>query len=432
MGGPPWPLPVALLAAAAVAQVVGLATLAGAASDIADGVWYGPSQLAAAHLLGLGFLSLAIVGALLQLVPVLLRRRLGPTRVMAGAGGALGIGAWAMAVGFWTDAPGLIAAGGGLAVGALVVVLVALGRVLVAVRGDRGSRDVQAGIALAAGWLLATLVLGGLMAGDRTVSFLEVDRTGLIGAHALIAAGGWVGGTILAIALRLAPMFALAHGHRRSTGIAAMAAWHAGVALAAGGLFAGAPPATAAGAVTLTGGGVLAGAFLLDVARHRRRHIEAPLFHLGIGAFAAATAPAVALGWSAAGATGTGAALAALLVVVGLGTGVTSGHLFKVVPMLVWTGRYARLAGTPGAPRLADMYPSRLAVAEQTLFMAGLVTLIAGVAGGWPALVGAGALTLAAAACCVLTAIGICALGTARAAPAPHRAPPTTATKGPA
>ena len=59
VGGPPWALPVSLLAAAAVAQVAGAAGLAAAAPDLARGIAYGPAQLGAVHLLGLAFLTVA-------------------------------------------------------------------------------------------------------------------------------------------------------------------------------------------------------------------------------------------------------------------------------------------------------------------------------------------------------------------------------------
>src|SRR5690606_35394689 len=134
VGGPPWQVPVALLAAAAVAQVAGALALAAAAPDLAAGVAYGPAQLGAAHLLGLAFLTVAITGALLQLVPVLLRRPLGTPATWTAAGAGLACGSWALAVGLWADRPSAVAVGGTLVVAGGAVLLADLARALAGAR----------------------------------------------------------------------------------------------------------------------------------------------------------------------------------------------------------------------------------------------------------------------------------------------------------
>ena len=421
MGGPAWQVPVTLLAAAGAAQLAGLVALAVCAPALARGEWYGPAQLAAAHLLGLGFLSLAIFGALLQLVPVLLRRQLGPTAVMATAGAGLALGAALLAGGLWSGTPVAIACGGTIAVAGLLVLVGAIG---VAVAGAHRAGTlgaVGAGLLAAGIWLVVVLAMGAALAADRTWAFLEFDRTRLLASHALMAAGGWGGGTILALALRLAPMFALAHGYRRAPGIAALAGWHAGVLVGATGFIVGSAPVVTAAGGLLVAGACSAGWFTLEVARHRRRRAEAPLVHLALGIASAAAAPLAMAFGRLTNESGRGAAMAALLLVVGLGSGVTSGHLFKGVPMLGWTGRHASRAGTPDAPRLSDLYPARLATIEQVLFTAGLGGLVAGVAAGRPALALAGALTLLGASACVVSAMALCIFTNARPPAVPQR-----------
>ncbi len=109
-------------------------------------------------------------------------------------------------------------------------------------------------------------------------------------------------------------------------------------------------------------------------------------------------------------------------MLVGLGAGVTSGHLFKVVPMLVWTGRYAHLAGVGGAPKLSDLYPAPLATVEQWAFLTGFALLVAGTArgNGTIAEIGAGLLVLAAAALAVAVATIVVGHPRARSAPSTH------------
>jgi hypothetical protein len=83
---------VALLALASLAWLAGCVALAGAAGDLARGLWYTPAALLAVHLIGLGFLTTAIAGALLQLAPNMSDRR------PPGGAGA-GLVTWAEAAG---------------------------------------------------------------------------------------------------------------------------------------------------------------------------------------------------------------------------------------------------------------------------------------------------------------------------------------------
>jgi hypothetical protein len=426
VGGPPWPLPVALLLSAALAYVAGACALLVAAPDLARGVYYGPAQLGAVHLLALGFLTVTITGALLQLVPVLLRTALGTTARAAVAGGLLAAGAWALALGLWADVTVAVAAGGTALVAGGALLLGDLAAALLRARRAGTLGAPGAGIALCGAWFALVLVLGAAMAADHAHPYLEGDRLRLIAAHGVVGALGWIGGAILAVALRLAPMFALSHGYARRPGIAALAVWHLSVPVIAVGLYGGHDAVARAGGVLLLGACGLALWFALGVARHRRRRVEAPMVHLVLGIACVAAADALLLAAPAAGADAARTAAAAgVLVLVGLGCGVTAGHLFKVLPMLVWTGRFAHLAGTPGAPRLSDLFPHRLAAAEQVCFAAGLALLTGGVLAGAPLAARAGAALLALAAAVVLVAAVACA---ARRVPA---APPSAAAAAP-
>lgn len=417
VGGPPWWVPVPLLMAALVAYVGGLALLMVAAPDLAHGIGYGPDQLGAVHLLGLAFLSVAIAGSMMQLVPVLLRVRVARPVVAGPAALLLAVGAWMLAIGLWRDAPPIIAAGGSLAVlGGMAIATAVLVAVARAWRGG-GLMPTGVGIALSTTWFVLVLVLGVLIAEDRSRHFLTIDHMRLIQVHGVAAVAGWAGGMILALSLNLAPMFSLSHGYRRGPGHLAIGVWHAGVLMVVVGLVLDATPLALAGAIVSIVGAGLALQFAIGVFRHRRRRLEAPMGHLLLGLGCALGALVlVPAAWVGPGITPTVQLIALVLGLIGLGCGVTAGHLFKIVPMLVWTGRFAQLAGTPGAPKLSDLYPARLARAEQAAFIAGLALLLAGLAthSGALAVTGAGA----------LLASGLLVLAAALATLL-HRVPPT-------
>lgn len=410
IGGPPWQIPVTMIGLAAIAQVAGAAGLVISAGDLARGIFFGPMQLGVAHLYGLGFMTVAIIGALLQLVPVLLRRALcGPAMAWV-IGLGIMLGGWMLAGGLWADSGWAAAAGGSLLVVAGATFLTYLAAAVVGARRAGTLGTSGAGIACAGAWFALVLLLGALMATNRIHPIPGVDRLRLIEVHAIVAIVGWIGGSIVALTLRLAPMFALSHGYRRGPGTAALVLWNVATLVAAIGVGIGSAPLAALGAVILLGACVLAGVFVFGIVRHRHRTRRggAPLGHLATG-FGATAAAAVALVAAFAGAYPVAdvAIPAVVAVLVGLGAGVTSGNLFKVLPMLVWTGRYAHLAASGNAPRLSEMYPATVARGEEVLFAVGLAVLLVGITAGSASVAQTGAVLLLGAAVLVLAAAAV-------------------------
>lgn len=420
VGGPPWTLPVSLLSVASAAQVVGTFALLASASALAAGAYYGPRQLLAVHLLGLAFLTAAICGALLQLVPVIMRTSLGTPARGAVAAAAVAGGSWALAVGLWADRPVAVATGGTLVVAGGAVLLVDLARAVASARRAGTLGAAGWGIATAGVWFGVVLALGAVMAANIVSPFLGADRVHLLVAHAAVAIVGWIGGTIVAVGVKLVPMFALAHGYRRGPGTVSMIAWHASVVPITLGLGLEIAPLAAAGGLVLLGACLAGLVFAVDVARHRRRRPEAPLIHLVVGLAATAAACLIMLAaWAGDGDVVRAAISAGLLILVGLGVGVTAGNLFKMVPMLVWTGRFAHRVGMPGTPRLADLYPARLALAEVGAFTVGLALLVGGVAAHSAAVAQAGASLLILSALATAAAVAGCLTHAARSASPP-------------
>ena len=373
VGGPRWQLPAGLLLGAVACQVLAALMVLRAAPDLAAGQVFAPDELAIVHLYGLATLSVAIFAVLLQLVPVMLRQRVPLEPAAAGAAVLVMVGALLLAQSLRTYDLTMAAVGGSLlgCGGAVLVVLVAVALIRAARAGTFG--DTGVGLACALAWFAVVIVLGGTLVDNLRNSVLGGATLRVIAAHAVIAIIGWIGGTVLATVLRLGPMLALAHGHSQRPGRVALVLWNVGVLGIALGLAIDSRPLAVAGSLAFAGAVMALGLYLAGVARHRNRRVEAPLAHLLIGALAVAGATAgIVLA-----ATGTVtvldvAAPVALCLLIGFGAGAASGHMFKILPMVVWTGRYSGLAGTGMAPRLSDMYPGRLALLEQVTFGAGL------------------------------------------------------------
>jgi hypothetical protein len=69
-------------------------------------------------------------------------------------------------------------------------------------------------------------------------------------------------------------------------------------------------------------------------------------------------------------------------------------YAYKIVPFLIWTKRYSRLAGRQKTPLIADLINPNRARPVLCAFAAGLVMLTTGAAGEWPILAVAGSILL--------------------------------------
>ncbi len=419
VGGPRWQLPAGLLLGAAACQVLAAVLVLQAAPDLAAGQVFAPDEFAIVHLYGLATLSVAIFAVLLQLVPVILRQRVPFEPVAAGSAVLIMVGALVLAQSLRTNDVTAAAVGGSLlgCGGAVLVVLVGLAIVRAIRAGTCG--DTGAGLACALVWFAVVIAVGGTLVDNLRSGVLGASTLRILAAHAVIAIIGWIGGTVLATVLRLGPMLALAHGHSQRPGRIALVLWNLGVLGIALGLAINARPLAVAGSVAFAGGVIALGVYVAGVARHRNRRIEAPLAHLLIGVIAIVGAT-VGIVLAAIG-TATVVDVAVpvgICLLIGFGAGAASGHMFKILPMVVWTGRYAGMAGTGMAPRLSDMYPGRLALLEQVSFGAGFLALVVGCVVDAPALARAGAGLLVLAAATVMAAAVLIVFKTPRRASA--------------
>jgi hypothetical protein len=166
---------------------------------------WAPSTVAATHLLGLGYLGLTIVGALFQLLPVLVGAPV-PRVVLVSrlVYGLLVAGIGLLVSGFWVSSTTLQVAALAPLASAVLVLAAALAWALRA--ASVGSETAQAielsiaGLLLAAG-LGATVVL----ALDARVGLMSLP--GWVDLHLSWALLGWAGMLLVAIGAQLVPLF---------------------------------------------------------------------------------------------------------------------------------------------------------------------------------------------------------------------------------
>lgn len=363
--------------------VAGGAGLVWVAPALAGGRYLSPEVVAVAHLFTLGWLTTSIMGALYQLVPVVLST--GVRWPRAGYAGLLlfAPGLAAFLAGVLAGQTGLTVAGAFTFAAGLLVFAANVGASL----RRAPVRDLTWwALAGALVFLVVTVILGASLAGNLRWSYLGERRLLAVGVHMHVALGGWVLLLAIGVARKLLPMFLLSHGGSERAGTVAAVLTAAGAGVLA--LFHHAPgPLVAWPAALLLAGG--AGSFAVQAAvyvRHGRRPSLDNGLRLAL-AGVALLAAAIPLGFACvaggflsrhlAAAYGTTIVLAFTLFV--------AGHYYKILPFLVWNRYFAPLVGTGRPlPKVTDLFDGRVAGAAALLLAAGSVGVASGTLLGLP------------------------------------------------
>jgi len=376
---PPASVPLGFLGAAGVGLVVfGLATWFAADRLVSSPTH--PGAISAVHLGVLGFLTMAVLGALHQFTPVVGRR---PLRSI-GAARVVLVGMVATVVllpsGFAHDLESLVVAGG--LTGAATVVLAAwnLSRPLAA----RDGGVPLVGLRFSVTYLVVTVAFGVVYAFDRQTGWFPLYPHRVL-AHAHLGLVGWLGMTYISVAEKLWPMFLLAHRPRARAGAWAVGLVAGGVPFLAVGLLFGWPAVAWPGGLAVALGLGCHLASLVGVVRHRRRPLE--LLHGFLFASALFLVVAVVLGATAALADVSpadrsrlvAAEVGALISWLGLAV---IGHAHKIVPFIGYSALRARgvTTGPAGRPLLfADLFHHGAARVTLAAAAGGFAVSLAGI-----------------------------------------------------
>lgn len=328
-----------------------------------------PATLAAVHLLTIGWLTVLMLGALHQFVPVI-------TAEGAPAGASALVSIVAIVLGLFGMEAGFLALDGRLPAfllhclpigGSLVLVGIAvtagwLARILWRTRPlPFHARFVAAALC----FLFVALGLGILMAlgfAAPGLVFWRGDLTDLLRLHLFAGLLGWFMLMTIGVGYKLIGMFCLAPEERGAVGDAVLGLSAGGLAAASGlalgaALGAPVPEIIVTAAVAVIGAGIAL--YLFDMVRlyraRRRSNLElntlmavpalamlAVFLPLGLYAYAAG------FGERLAGALG-------YLFLFGWLSGLGLSQLYKIVPFLTWLERYGSLLGKRPVPRVQDL-----------------------------------------------------------------------------
>lgn len=313
--------------------------------------------LAMVHTATLGWLTMTIMGASLQLAPVILVSPLRAARVGRVQFPLYAGGVTLLVVGFWTAVTPLLITGGALVVLAVAHYAVILGVTL----ASATHRPLSARyLAASTGYLCVVVGLGLTAALNFQFGFLGAGADRLLLVHLTIGVVGWLTCTLIGVSYTLVRLFALVHDHADVWGRRIFVLLNGGVLGLAAGFAFGWVPVKAAGGLTLVAAVWL---FAYDYARMLRlrrrkpldvtqRHGIAAVGYLTVAVPAGVAVALVGVGPDRQEPVLIALGLAALMGWLGQST---IGYLYKIVPFLIWQARYGAVVGRQPVPLMRDL-----------------------------------------------------------------------------
>lgn len=206
---PPFAAPLRFFLTAPLFAVLAGLLLAWSGAPIMASRWM-PGTLAATHLVTVGFMLQVMLGALIQILPVVAGANLGnPLRVARIVHVGLSGGVLLLAAGFLAATPGVLGVAA-LLLGATLLYFLAV--CVQALAGVPSTSPTIRGLKLALVGLAAVVGLGMLMAFALIYGW-PVPLAALADLHAGWGLGGWAGVLLVAMAYVVVPMFQLTPGY---------------------------------------------------------------------------------------------------------------------------------------------------------------------------------------------------------------------------
>ncbi len=359
-------------------------------------LWTGPDMwatrwsapvLALTHLVTVGVLAMSMLGALMQMLPVLAASPLPRPRFVSGVAHVLlSVGTPALAGGFLLPSPALMRLAM-LALGAGLVFIAAL--ILLRLLRVPAHNRPAAAMRYAIGALLVTVVLGLLLAARYAGVFAAIDGGGApTDLHVAWGLLGWIGLLVIAVSYQVVPMFQITPDYpvwlaRRlvETLVALFVAWSLLVLAGAS-----ARPLALWVEAGTAAGFVLFALATLSVQAHRRRRVAdvtLDFWRVGMGCLLLAAAAWFAHRlWPSLATWPRYPLVLGMLFLIGFALSLINGMLYKIVPFLVWLHLQGRPAARGGVPNMKQIVPATAARRQFRVHVAALAALSGGLI--WP------------------------------------------------
>ena len=401
--GPPISVPFRFFLAAPVFLLLAAAALLWQ-GPAAFAVRLSPAAVAIAHLVALGFMAMVMIGAMMQMLPVLQGSPVPRPRATAAVTHAgVGLGTLAFAAGFLFGEPWLLRAGAlALAAGVLAFVVAVL---VCLARAPRQNRTVGSMWLVLASLLVA--VVFGLMLASLFGWGIALPNQAAHSLHPGWSLLGWTGLLVTGMGFELVPMLQMTAQYPKPMArymgallLALLALWSAALWIDEGRW-----GEVAVGCAVATAAAYALFAVVTVVLQQRRRRrladVTLDFWRVGmLSLFGASLAWGIRVAWPGAWAGASPESmdiLIGVLAMFGFAGSVISGMLYKIMPFLAWFHLQSMCGPGVLAPNMKKILPDarqRLQFRSQVLALALLCA-----AALWPGLfVYPAALALAATA----------------------------------
>lgn len=324
------------------------------------------------HLFLLGFVMVIIFGAMAQLIPVVLEVGHAIVDLYYVILPLLGVGTVMMVAGFWLE-PTVLSYGGLLVLVSMIIFAIEAFATLK--KAEIQTLTVKT-IAVTNAYLLLGILTGFAIAlGLSGTVSIDVDT--MLKAHVYALLGGFVLLTIMGLSLTLIPMFSLAHGFDETP----IKRGFNFVAVGVGIVFIGALVSVdvmqwLGYLVTLIGVGfyIYQIYIIYKLTVRKEMDVWAKSMIFGFSTLILSLALGVVY---LLGASTPWLHASVWFFMLGFIGFLINGHLYKIVPFLVWFERFAPLVGKEKVPMLHEMYPK--AKAEMMFWYSSGGTVLAGI-----------------------------------------------------
>jgi len=309
------------------------------------------------HLFLLGFVMVIIFGAMAQLIPVVLEVGHAIVDLYYVILPLLGVGTIGMVLGFWVE-PTLLPYGGLLVL--ISMIIFAIEAFATLKKTENRTLTVKT-VAVSNGFLLLGILTGFAIALGLS-GVVAIDVESMLKAHVYAVLGGFVLLTIMGLSLTLIPMFSLAHGFDETPIKRGFNLVTIGVAIVFFGALLSFQILQWLGYITTLAGVLfymqqIYIIYKLTVRKELDIWAKSMLFSfssLGLSIFLGVISflPEISESWLHS---------SVWFFMLGFIGFIINGHLYKIVPFLVWFERFSPLVGKEKVPMLHEMYPKEQA-----------------------------------------------------------------------
>ncbi len=371
------------------------------AADIGAVHYFSPQILSITHIVALGWATMVIMGSLHQFVPVVFNVKLFSENLSVAAFVLLVCGLALMAFAFWQFSFGwMMIVGSAFSFASL---LVFAANIFLSLRHFKKLSQEAICTLASLVWLIITGAVGFLLALNLHSNFIPGDHLTFLKMHAHFGALGWLLLLVIGVGTKLMPMFSLSHIEKDRMLKLVLALINFGLIALAVAMFLKTSPVIIFACAMILATGILRYIyFIFKTYRARiREKLDAGMQHSYSGFVLLIFPILIGLALSFLKDNELNFRLSAAYAFsyfFGLITVLILGQTYKMLPFIVWLGKYRSKIGRERTCLPRDLFDEHLAHWEWRVYVAGFLLFLTGIFFDFPFLKISGASALFAAA----------------------------------